>query len=243
MADSTLNRFVATGTTAERTAFTPTPPSPASGPDPGYFWWDTDTQTAWSWDAGLADWVELGGGGAGGGLVLLEQHTASASASLNFTTCITSTYDSYFVVIENLVPATNATDLYLRFSTDGGSSYVSSASYDWGSWLFYSGGSGTGGGTSQTEILLNHGGSFNHIKNGTSGNGYSGSFYIHSPLGTTGFKRVRGQSVYMESSANVEVGTTFSGTYKSTTAANAFQMLMSSGNITSGVIRVYGLEK
>lgn len=49
MADSTLNRFVARGTTAERIAFTPSPPTPASGPDPGYVWYDTDDNTLYAW--------------------------------------------------------------------------------------------------------------------------------------------------------------------------------------------------
>lgn len=62
MADSTLNRFVATGTTAERTAFTPTPPTPASGPDPGYLWWDTDLQAEYAYDFGTAAWVSTTGG-------------------------------------------------------------------------------------------------------------------------------------------------------------------------------------
>lgn len=65
MTDATLNRFIASGTTAERTAFTPSPPTPASGPDPGYFWWDTDLQELFSYDFGMADWVSTAGGGLG----------------------------------------------------------------------------------------------------------------------------------------------------------------------------------
>src|SRR5690349_20245162 len=61
MADSTLNRFLASGTTAERTAFTPTPPTPASGPDPGYFWYDTDDGETYAWDG--AAWVSSAGAG------------------------------------------------------------------------------------------------------------------------------------------------------------------------------------
>lgn len=64
MADSTLNRFQATGTTAERTAFVPSPPTPASGPDQGYTWFDTDDSTLYAYDFGAAAWV-AGGGGSG----------------------------------------------------------------------------------------------------------------------------------------------------------------------------------
>src|SRR3569833_11598 len=71
-------------------------------------------------------------GTSSAGLVLLEQHTASASASLVFTTCISSTYDEYQIQIVNLVPATNAVALYLAFSTDGGSTYdTTSGHYTW----------------------------------------------------------------------------------------------------------------
>jgi hypothetical protein len=50
MSDLTLNRFLASGTAAERAAFTPDPPTPASGPDPGYVWYETDTGQFYSWD-------------------------------------------------------------------------------------------------------------------------------------------------------------------------------------------------
>ena len=50
MSDLTLNRFVSRGTTAERTAFTPDPPTPASGPDHGVFWYDTDLDAMYSWN-------------------------------------------------------------------------------------------------------------------------------------------------------------------------------------------------
>lgn len=55
MADSTLNRFVASGTTAERLAFTPTPPTPASGPAFGYVWFDTTDELVYAWNG--SSWV------------------------------------------------------------------------------------------------------------------------------------------------------------------------------------------
>lgn len=62
----TLNDFIASGTTAERTAFVPDPPTPASGPDYGYLWWDTDLQAEYAYDFGTAAWVATGGGGGSG---------------------------------------------------------------------------------------------------------------------------------------------------------------------------------
>lgn len=59
MTDHSLNRFVAQGTAAQRAAFTPSPPTPASGPSQGYVWYETDTGLVWAWYTGGSDWVQL----------------------------------------------------------------------------------------------------------------------------------------------------------------------------------------
>jgi hypothetical protein len=73
-----------------------------------------------------ADEIEVDGSAisaGASGLVLLDTQTASASASLDFTTDIDATYDAYFLQVGDIVPATDGADLLVRFSTDGGSSY------------------------------------------------------------------------------------------------------------------------
>ncbi len=55
MADSTLNNFVSRGTAAQRAAFTPSPPTPASGNSPGYFFYETDTGKTYTWDGSAWD--------------------------------------------------------------------------------------------------------------------------------------------------------------------------------------------
>lgn len=55
MTDTTLNRFVASGTAADLGSFTPSPPTPASGPDPGYFFYVTDLGEIKVWNG--AAWV------------------------------------------------------------------------------------------------------------------------------------------------------------------------------------------
>lgn len=66
MTDSTLNRFLANGTNADRLAFTPVPPTPASGPDQSYVWFETDTGDTYAWNTGTSAWVKIGGGGGSG---------------------------------------------------------------------------------------------------------------------------------------------------------------------------------
>ncbi len=62
MTDSTLNRFLASGTNAERLAFTPDPPTPASGPMPTYIWFEEDTEDTFAWDFAGSAWVQINAG-------------------------------------------------------------------------------------------------------------------------------------------------------------------------------------
>jgi hypothetical protein len=61
MSDVTLNRYLSSGTAAERLAFTPNPPTPASGPDPLYVWQETDTGNTYVWTPGAATWTPVNG--------------------------------------------------------------------------------------------------------------------------------------------------------------------------------------
>ncbi|MEV5033690.1 hypothetical protein MRBLMC3_002927 [Sphingobium sp. LMC3-1-1.1] len=174
---------------------------------------------------------------ASGGLVLLEQHAASSSASLDFTASISGTYDEYLIELVNLVPANNAVTLYMRLSTDGGASYDSGANYGYTRWItnrFGSGSDGTDSGSN--EIRIN-----NNAVDNTATYGISGSARFFSPSSTSLHKIVSG-SITLINAANIESGL-FSGRYLSTTAVNAFRFLFSSGNISSGTIRVYGVAK
>jgi hypothetical protein len=176
-----------------------------------------------------------------GGLVLVETQTASTSASLNFTSCITSTYDEYFIEIVNLIPATNAVGLIMRMSTDGGSSYDSGTNYSTSAYRFINSGAGAGGGTGQTSISLDGGNGTDFLSN-TSTWGAIGGYKLFSPSSTALYKRVIGTISYFNSASALE-GATVVGAYLSTTAVNAFQLLTTSGNITSGIVRCYGVVK
>lgn len=66
MADTTLNRFVAqVADAAARAAFVPSPPTPASGPDSGYFLYQQDTGVSYAWDSNSSAWVVIGSGSTG----------------------------------------------------------------------------------------------------------------------------------------------------------------------------------
>lgn len=200
---------------------------------------ETDTALVMGPDGlgGVEFRAESGGSGSGA-LVLLEQHTASASASLDFTTAISSTYDTYLVELIDIIPATNAVDLLMRMSTDGGSTWDSSAIYSYVDYRWIAGGSAPGGGTGQNAIRLNN--PTDHISSSSSW-GLNGSLTLYSPGGAT-YKRTVAEIAYYNSAGNRE-GLSTRGAYESATAVDAFQFLSTSGNIASGTIRVYGMTK
>lgn len=170
-----------------------------------------------------------------GGLVLVEQHTASSSSSLDFTSFISSTYDHYLFALVGVLPATDGADLLARVGTGGGPSWDTGSNYYW----FYGGHSLLGGFTGQG----NPGTSFKiapNIENSVTGVG--GDFTIFNPQDTAGRKVIAWNTVANFADGNV--GRMFGGAiWNSSTAVTGVQFFYSSGNIASGTIRVYGLAK
>lgn len=63
----------------------------------------------------------------GGSLVYITQQTANVSTSLDFTSNITSTYKNYLFRIYNVVSSLNNSTVSIRFSTNNGSSFITSS--------------------------------------------------------------------------------------------------------------------
>lgn len=182
-----------------------------------------------------------------GGLVLLESHTASSSASLDFTTrnatgqsgaTFQSDYDEYEIHVVNLIPATNAIEFRINFSTNGGSSYDTSSIYDWVQSYWYSGGSGGSGAASVGYFPM-----AGAIAN-TANWGMCAKFRLYSPGSSSLYKRIDGQTSEPDSNISAALlGTQHAGIYRNSAAVDAFKVSSSSGNIASGIIRVYGVAK
>lgn len=196
--------------------------------------------------AGVCSWATDQTGGGGGGGVLVETQTASNSASVNFTSCISSTYDTYKIEIINLRFENDSIYLMMRMSTDGGSSYDSTADI-YGSALW--GTSQLGGGAGGSDNTLDHLRFWSLGPGADTGNAaYASnvSMTLWNPTSTTYYKFIGGHSQFIESN-DLYVATFFSGGYKNTTAVNAFQFLASDagtgGDIATGTFRCYGVAK
>lgn len=174
----------------------------------------------------------------GGGLVLVEQHTASASASLDFTTCISATYDEYQIHIVNLLPNTDNVAINFRVSTDGGMTYDSGANYGWNIWTWIAAASGTTGVNSgATAVTLVHA-----VDTTTANWAVNGVYDFYAPESSV-MKLITGKASYRNNVNTSLEGIVQAGGYLSTTAVTDFQILPSSGTFTSGVVRCYGVSK
>jgi hypothetical protein len=176
------------------------------------------------------------GGSGSGSFVLVEEHTASNSAALQFTTGITSTYDEYVLVIQELVPQNSGDNLLLQVSSNGGSTYDTGANYSWNRLSFNSSQTGSAGSSSASSILLQV-----NVRSGT-GNSVSGTIHLTNPLGTSLNKAFYGQMQAIDSTGPNLLGNMVAALYMvSANAVNAFQLVFSTGNVASGIARLYGL--
>jgi hypothetical protein len=199
--------------------------------------------------SGATKTITIPGASASGALVLLAEQVASASATLDFTTrtapgqsgaIIQTDFDEYLIEFLNCVPATNATSFRLRTSTNGGSSYDSTANdYHWSGHVTVQNADGNVGSNTDTAIQL-----AGSISNTTASGGTSGSFRLVNPLGTTHHKMVHGKALNNSTSnAGLLMVQDMAGARVSTADVDALRFMMASGNITSGVVRIYGIAK
>ena len=179
-----------------------------------------------------------------GNLILLSTQTASSSASLSFTSGIDSTYKEYMFVFNNIHPADNDRYWSVNFSTDGGSNYnVSKTSTNFTS--ANSEGASTPNLTYEDAFDLANGTGVQWLVSGGGiGNGadesLSGTLHLFEPSSTTFVKHFMTNCQWYHAGNNSY--NTFVGGYGNTTSAiNAVQFTMHSGNIGSGVVQMFGV--
>lgn len=174
---------------------------------------------------------------SGGGMgVLLDTQTASASTELDFTSSIDGTYDKYIFEITKLVPSVTGEGLYFRTSTDGGSSFDATA-YDYHTSNSASGSASYAGaaGSAATQIAL----ALSLGSNTASHGGYNGTVTLNAPNDAV-YTSVYSIGATNETSAVSQQ--TCSGRREVAEDVNAVRFFPQSGNFTSGVIRMYGIN-
>ena len=178
-----------------------------------------------------------------GALTKISSQTASSSASLSFTTGIDSTYKEYMFKFINIHPATDNVDFTFNASTDTGSNYnVTKTTTYFRAYHDEA--------DSSTDVAYN---TANDIAQGTGyqiigrviGNdndqSASGYLYLFNPSSTTFVKHFI-SNVNSYAYHNYSVEAFVAGYANTTSAVDAIDFKMSSGNIDSGTIIMYGVS-
>lgn len=184
----------------------------------------------------------------GGSLVKISSQTASASASISFTSGIDSTYRTYLFKFINMHPSIDSRIFSFQGSTNGGTSYgvTTTSTYfesyhkedDSNSGLAYNGSYDLA--QSTNEISLSH-----SIDATNADSSCSGELWLFNPSSTTYVKHFIGR---VARAGNLDLqGDNYSAGYLNTTSAiDAIRFGFSasgslSGNIDDGTITMYGI--
>ena len=180
---------------------------------------------------------------SGGALTLLETQTASSSATINFTSGIDSTYKEYIFKFYDIHASAQYSNFEFQANASGGSGFnetITSTFFeakhnenDSEALLRYKDGNDQAQGTSYQNISVSAG-----IDNDTS---CSGTLHLFNPSDTTFHKHFISKSnMYFEADYTINQFT--AGYCNTTSAIDAVQFKMSSGNIDAGDICLYGIN-
>lgn len=176
-----------------------------------------------------------------GAWTVIEEKTVSAVATVDFVTGIDSTYKKYVIEIIGLVPVTDDVLLYCLYSQNAGGAWIA-ANYRFNNEGFDSTSTAYGyHASAQAFIALTDDDATNKISN-AAGESYSGVFRFYNLASTTLTKKMEGSCTYDSAGGNL-VGLNNSGDYTANTAAvNGLRFILSSGNIASAIVKLYGIR-
>jgi len=181
-----------------------------------------------------------------GAMTLIKTLTASSSSTLSFVdgssdVVLDSTYPIYVFKFIDMHPASN--DIFFTFqgSTDSGSNYNTSMTTTY--FDAYHSESGSPSALRYiTSLDQANGTSFQTISVAFSGNdeASSGELYLFNPSSTTFVKHYMSRIESTESAYSKDNHS--AGYFNTTSAIDAIQFKMSSGNIDAGTIKLYGIK-
>ena len=194
-------------------------------------------------DRAVKDATTFGSISSLGEMVFISKATASASASIEFTSGIDSTYKEYVFYFVNLHPATDGAEFDFNFSTDGGSNYNVTKTTTF--FRTYHNESDT---TTSLEYVtgydLAQSTAFQTImRDMGSDNDQAGCGFLHlfNPSSTTFVKHFISDCQHYQLN-DFSMRDMTAGYGNTTSAIDAVKFQMSSGNIDAGEILLFGIN-
>ena len=183
---------------------------------------------------------------SGGSLNLISTQTASSSSSLSFTSGIDSTYKEYIFKYINCHPSVNIPHWTFQGSTNAGSSFgvtITSTNFnayhaenDSEAVIEYVAPGDLAQSTNYQRLLTE----VNYSDDGS----VSGALHLFEPSSTTFVKHfiATSQGMFGPTSNPYSWNMYTGGYFNTTSAIDAINFKFSSGNIDSGVIKLYGVS-
>ena len=195
-------------------------------------------------DRSMASITSLPSGVSGGSLVLLETQTASSSSTISFTSNIDSTYKEYIFKFIDIHPSADNINFTFNMSVDSGSNYNVTKTTTFfeayhkedGSDQYLAIADGRDLAQSTAFQQLNGGG----VQNENDGS-ISGYLKIFEPSSTTFVKHFISSSMSNAHNNHYAWNSFVAGYGNTTSAVDAVQFKMSSGDIDAGTIKLYGV--
>jgi len=192
-------------------------------------------------DRSMASITSLPSGVSGSSLVLISEQTASSSSTISFTSGIDSTYKEYIFKFINIHPSADGEKFEFNFSVDSGSNYNVTKT----STVFYAVHSEADDAAVleyDTYSDLAQATGFQRIQfiGNQNDESLSGTLHLFDPSNTTFVKHYMGvANDYINTDRSVNPY--YAGYGNTTSAIDAVQFKMGSGNIDSGTIKMYGV--
>ena len=187
-------------------------------------------------------------GSAGGAMTFIKKLTASSSSTLSFVdgssdVVLDNTYKEYIFIFNNIHPSADGSQFLFNLSVDAGSNYnvtkTTTAFRSFHSEDDSATGLGyyTGGDLAQSTDFQRFADSLGNDNDQS----LSGTFTLFNPSSTTFVKHFIANVNYSYD-ADYSLQYFMAGYGNTTSAINAIQFKMNSGNIDSGTITLYGIN-
>ena len=190
----------------------------------------------------LLDSGTLDSGVATGAMTLISTQTASSSSTISFASSIDSTYKEYIFKYTDIHPATDGANFQVNFR-DGSTAYdatktttvflASNAEDESHAELAYKASNDLAQSTNFQNLAESVGADNDQC--------VSGQLHLFDPSSTTFIKHFLSQTQNADSGNNT-LSFHVSGYCNTTTAIDGVQFKFSSGNIDSGVFKLYGVS-
>jgi len=180
---------------------------------------------------------------AGGSMTFISKATASASASIEFTSGIDSTYKEYIFYFVNMHPASDAGNFEFNLSTDNGSNYNVTKTTTYfrafhseggaGGVLQYESGYDLAQGTGMARL--------SHDTGADADQNLCGYFHLFNPSSTTFVKHFI-SNIQFNNPSDYSMNTYIAGYGNTTNSINGIKFQFHNTNIDSGEILLFGVN-